>query len=496
MDICRRKFGACILAGLAARAVALPPRPKLLVLLILEQLRPDYLDNIWPQTGTGGLRRLVDGGAYFPDCRHSASTFTASTLATLATGAWPAQHGIVADSWYDRRAKKPVRASDEDLRATTLGSQIVAAPDTRLFVTSLDPVDSALFAGTSAARLFWMSDGGQFVTRGPEPRWLADYNRLKPIQTLHNAPWVAVGAPTDAPRLRTLAFDPAHPQEFLSLYKASPFAQAAQFEFAAELISRERLGQSSTFDFLCIISSPAALLGYESGAHSPLMRQMTLQLDRQLEFLLAQLDRAPGIDMFNFVLAGAHGAPPAPANETRARLAVNGEMLAQAIQQSLTKSNGGRIAKYLYPFLYLDMDGSPVPEASREAAGRAALEQPQVAAYFTAGGACSIHDDWERRFRNSFFQGRAGDVMLSYNPEYIEDYGAGRGISYGSLYNYDVRTPLCFYGPQFRARALEYPVEAVDIAPTLARAIGVASPSSSVGRVLADAFAGPEPRTQ
>jgi arylsulfatase A-like enzyme len=82
--------------------------------------------------------------------------------------------------------------------------------------------------------------------------------------------------------------------------------------------------------------------------------------------------------------------------------------------------------------------------------------------------------------------------MLSYRPEYVEDFGLMRGISYGSLYNYDIRTPLCFYGPQFRARVFEQPVEAVDIAPTLARAMGVASPSSSTGRVLGEAFAGAE----
>ena len=123
-------------------------------------------------------------------------------------------------------------------------------------------------------------------------------------------------------------------------------------------------------------------------------------------------------------------------------------------------------------------------------AGRAALEQPAVAAYYTAGGECSVHDDWERRFRNSFHPRRAGDVMLSYQPEYVEDYGQGRGISYGSLYNYDIRTPLCFYGPQFRAAVFEQSVEAVDLAPTLARALGVAPPSSGSGRVLGEAFAG------
>jgi hypothetical protein len=493
MDICRRKFGACILAGLAPRALALPPRPKLLVLLVLEHLRPDYLDAVWGQVGPGGLRRIVEGGAFFPDCRHVASSFSSSTLATLSTGAWPAQHGIVADTWYDRASRRPVRASDEALLATTLTAQVTSTPGTRAFVISLNAPEGSLVSGNSGARQFWMDDEGRFTGRGQLPPWVPDYNVSKPLERFHNAAWVAVGANPQAPPLRTLTFDRSRPQssqEFLSTYRASPFAQAAQFEFLHEMVVHERLGQADTLDFVCLVASSSALLGYETGARSPLMQQMTLQLDRQIESLLNQLDQALGVRTYNLVLAGAHGGPPAPAPDARPRMAVNGELLAQAIQQGLTASGNGRVEKYLYPFLYLDTRGFLSPEPARQVAGRAALEQPAVAAYYTAGGECSVHDDWERRFQNSFHPRRTGDVMLSYLPEYIEDYGVGRGISYGSLYNYDIRTPLCFYGPQFRAAVFEPPVQTVDIAPTLARAMGVAPPSSSLGRVLGEAFAG------
>ena len=112
-----------------------------------------------------------------------------------------------------------------------------------------------------------------------------------------------------------------------------------------------------------------------------------------------------------------------------------------------------------------------------------------MAGFYTAGGACSTHDEWERRFRNSFQMSRSGDVMLSYRAEYIEETGQGRGISYGSLYNYEVRVPLCFYGSPFRTGVFDAPVESVDIAPTLARLLGVSAPSSAVGRVLAEALA-------
>ncbi len=496
MDICRRKFGACILAGLGSggfsRTFALPPRPKLLVLVVLEQIRPDYFDSIWGRVSPGGLRRLIENGAYFPDCRHLASSFPSSSLATLATGAWPAQHGIVADRWYDRKERGPVRASADALLATTLPGQVAEAPNSRVFVVAQDEAKGAIFAGSPLARLFWMGDDGAVATQGDNPWWLPDYNRLHPLTALHDADWLAVGAKPGSPALRKLKFDPARPQDFLALYRSSPYAQTALFDFAGELINREKLGQSNTFDLLCIVSSASSRLGYDTGARSPLMLQMMLQFDRNLEKLFEQLDRAPGANTYNFVLAGAHGAPAEPPSFARPRMAVDGEMLAQTIQRKLSLNKAGRLEKYLYPFVYLEGGGGRAPESAALAAGRAAMDEPEVAAFFTAGGESSVHNDWERRFRNSFHSVRSGDVMLSYQAEYVEEFGTGRGISYGSLYDYDIKVPLCFFGPQFRAGVFESPVESVDLAPTLARAIGVAPPSSSSGRVLGQAFEGAE----
>jgi hypothetical protein len=473
---------------MAGRLMALPARPKLLVLVIVEQFRPDYLDFAASSLASGGFRRLLDKGAFFPDCRHLASTFPASSIATLATGAWPAQHGIAADSWYDRSIRKAVPASDEALLATSLASQVVAEPANRVTIVSLNEPHGALFAGTPDARLFSMDETGQFSTPGDPPDWLAAFNVAKNPAGLHGARWLALGAKPDAPALRTLTFSPSHPAEFLALYKSSPFAQDAQFDLAMELIDREKLGQGGTFDFLCILAGSTGLLGYETGALSPLMRQMTLRLDQKIESLLNQLAKAPGEKNFSFVIVGAHGAPPEPATDMRDRMAVSGETVAQAVDRYLHATGSGRVEKYVYPFLYLDTSGFRDPEPVRQAAARAAMDHPAVAGYFTAGGACSTHDEWERRFRNSFHPVRSGDVILSYQPEYIEDYSQGRGISYGSLYNYDVQAPLVFYGPQFRPGVFEAPVESVDVAPTLARAIGVAAPSSSTGRVLGEAL--------
>jgi hypothetical protein len=236
-----------------------------------------------------------------------------------------------------------------------------------------------------------------------------------------------------------------------------------------------------------------AELGYDTGARSVLMQQMALDLDKRLESLFAQLIRTQGETGFNVAVVGGHGVAPEPTAESRAesrtRMAVRGEDLAAAIQRSLAASASGRVEKYVYPFLYLATDGVRDPEPLRLTAARAALQYPGVAGFFTAGGNCSVHNEWEVRFRNSFHPLRSGDVMLSYRPEYVESFAQDRGVSYGSLYNYDALVPMGFYGPQFRAGEHEQLIESVDFAPTLARAIGVALPPSSTGRALAEALA-------
>jgi len=498
MGICRRHFGLATLAGLAIRpGLSLLPRPKLLVLVILGLTRSDTFLSLWPQLSSTGLRHILEKGAYFLDCRHTASTWPSTTTATLATGTWPDQHGIVADFWYDRAAKAVVTASEEEMLATTLASEIAAEPRTRVYVAGMDGAQVGIFSGTPAANLYWMDENGLFVTRSEAPDWLDGFNRRSTApEKLHDARWLVLGgrtSPENTPTLRILNFSAGRPREFMTLYKSSPFAQTALFDFMSELIARERLGQKDTFDFVCLLAGASTRLGYETGARSPLLEQMTLHLDRSLEALLAQCNRGapsgPGDGNFNLVLAGSHGAPPEPPADKRVRMAVKGEAVAQAVDDALRTGGMGRVEKYVYPFLYLDTNGFRDPEEARRAAARAAMGLPAVNGYYTAAGACSVHDDWERRFRNSFHPKRSGDLMLSYQAGYIEDSGKGRGISYGSLYNYDVSVPLCFYGPQFTAGSYESPVQSVDVAPTLARVSGVAAPSSSTGRILTEALA-------
>ena len=392
---------------------------------------------------------------------------------------------MVADQWYDRTAARVVAAGPRHLAAATLADEAAAQGRTRVFVFGSQETQAGLLAGRATGRLFSMTGAGEFIARGERPEWLPEYNRLHPVENARDAKWVALGASAGVPPLRVLTYNPERPDDYYALYRSSPFAQASQFEFLRELVAREKMGQGETFDFLAASFDATALLGYETGADSPLMEQMVLHLDRELEFTLEMLNKTVGAGRYTLALTAAHGAVRAPEAASRSQVAVNGEALARALDRALVER---RVEKYVYPFLYLRGDAAARPSReTRAAAGRTALTMPQVAGFFTADGDCSHYGAWQRRFRNSFHQPRSGDLMLSYKPGYVEDYGAGRGISYGSLYNYDARVPLFLYGPSFRPGIYERTVEAVDVAPTLASAAGIAPPSSSTGTVLAAA---------
>jgi hypothetical protein len=505
MSISRRRFAATVAAGLTgflpARPGALRPRPKLFVFLIAEQFRQAYLDRCARALVAGGFKRLMEEGIYYPDCRIAATSFTAGGLATLATGAYPQLHGIVADQWYDRRAGAPAKASAKMLQATTLADEAarLGQDKSRTFCVGLNRDSLSLLAGGSPAQLVWMDDQGQFTAGPHDLDWLTGYNSERPMENLYNAPWMAVGAGEGFPPLRTLTFDPSRPEEFMNLYRSSPFGQDAQFELLRKVLAVEKLGQGDTLDFIFASLGSMALLGYETGSDSPLMEQMVQRLDRQVKVTLETLDRVPGAGNYNLIFAAAHGAPPEQDGVAHQRKAVDGEKLAQAVSGGLSEwidkgtVKNVYVEKYVYPFLYLKLDAlrkqNVAPRSARRVAAELALRYPGVAGYYTADGECSHGGEWRRRFENSFRELRSGDVMLSYEPGTVEETGIRHGISYGSLYNYDTSVPLFLYGGQFGAQVIERGIELVDVAPTVARAAELSLPSSATGAVLGEALA-------
>ena len=177
-----------------------------------------------------------------------------------------------------------------------------------------------------------MDEAGQFATTGETPGWLAGWNSTNSPDRLRGEKWTLLGGKPDAPPMRVLEYDATKPAAFAALLKSSPFAQAAQFDALGECVERERMGLGDTLDVACALVGAGERLGYEQGARSPLMSQLLLHLDRSLDGLIARLTKAVGENGFTLVVAGAHGAPPQPSDDARARMEVDGESVAQVVE--------------------------------------------------------------------------------------------------------------------------------------------------------------------
>src|SRR6266567_781352 len=218
VQLSRRRFAATLSGSLgAARLAAVPSRPKLCVLLAAEQFRSDYLSQFAGLFGPGGFRRLMEQGAFLPDCRMASSSFSATGLATIATGAYPEAHGIVAESWYDAASKKIIAANASLTLADTLADQVAGAGG-RVFAAGMHRDHAELLvrgAPSSRTRHTVLALEGP---PGEEPAWVEAFRQSHSPDRYKNAKWNALQAAANAPPLRVLVDDPERPQEFMALY--------------------------------------------------------------------------------------------------------------------------------------------------------------------------------------------------------------------------------------------------------------------------------------
>jgi predicted AlkP superfamily pyrophosphatase or phosphodiesterase len=320
-------------------ASAYDHRPRLVVILVIDQFRGDYLERWRSQFGPNGFRMLMERGAWFTECYYDyANLRTAPGHATLGTGAYTNGHGIMANDWYDEDRNgifasvkdkdfKVVGVSQGDgvsprnLLATTFGDELKLATQgrSRVFGIALKNHSAVLPVGHTADAAFWIDkDTGLWVTStyyrkdGTLPGWAQKFNDEK-----HNEKYWGLEFKDSAGKvLRTTARGQkdidGSPLDFYETIGRTPFATDYTFEFARALITSEALGKSDTTDLLSISISGYDILGHKVGPDSPQQAAETLALDRQLAEFLAFLGRQIGMENVWIALSADHGVAPLP----------------------------------------------------------------------------------------------------------------------------------------------------------------------------------------
>ena len=530
-------LGIVLLLLVPGRALAQEPvaKPKLVVVLVIDQFRPDYLQRFRPYFGRGGFNLLLRRGANFRQAEYQhAATLTCPGHAVILTGSHANLNGIIANQWFDQKSGRqeyctadssatligslaPGR-SPRNLLASTIGDQLKEATGGRGKVISVAGKDRAaiMLGGHRADAAYWMEDSlfvsSTYYMQGL-PRWVEEFNASGRVRSyagkfwsrlLSRSAYATLGPDDVAAEENVAGMGRIFPHRlsdstarFLGAFKSSPFQNEVLIEFAMRAVGTEKLGEDDDPDLLGVSLSANDLIGHAFGPASHEVMDVTVRTDRLLERFFAFLDQRIGLGHTLVVLTADHGVAPLPetVEPNRGGARLNPAGIADAAESALKAQFGAGPAPgwVLYtstPWLYLNIKalrqrGIALGEAERTARAAVrgvrgvhqaltATELRQQQASGTASSAAF-----------SFHPERSGHVYFELKP-FVIPAREPVGTTHGSPWSYDTRVPLLWMGAAVRRGAYAGPVSIADIAPTLAAILGIATPAGSQGRVLAE----------
>lgn len=513
-----------------------PGRPRLVVFLVVDGLPQRQVVDYREQLAPDGLRRFLDRGAWFPDAHYGyAFSVTAPGHATMLTGAYPHRTGIIGNDWRDpvtgeveyctgddrytyigNTTKKLDGTSPKNLKVETVGDVLRRAnPDSKVIAISGKDRGSILPAGKSGIAYMYMSQSGQFASSTfymkEHPPWVDSYNGQKNADRYFHAEWKALLPQTAYAKslpdnqkwyvkggaLPAKMGDgqdkPGAP--FYSALLRSPFVDEMTLQFARAAIRGEGLGSDDAPDILSVSLSGHDYVNHGFGAESRLSHDHVLQLDLLLQSFFHDLDAMVGKDNYVAVLTADHGFMPAP--EYAAAKGVGGgrQSGSQAIER-MNKALGARFGdgkwvKYISARSFvidrkLAADRKVDANVLMEEVRTLALAEPGVMAAYTRPefeSGSKKGQPWFDPMAKSWNRERSGDVEFALKAYWMMT--TSSAATHGSPHPYDTHIPILFYGPAWvKAGRNDTRVEVVDVAPTLARMLGVAAPPASEGRVL------------
>ena len=513
-----------------------PPSTKLVLLIVVDQMRADFLTR-FDDLYEGGFKRLMEDGAVFPDAayRH-AVTVTAAGHATVGTGQHPSHHGLVGNTWWDYTAGKDrncvaddsvesvggpgTKASPSTLLADTIGDKLKQAnPESKVVGVSWKDRSAILPAGREADAAFWFSaDCGCFVTstfyEETAPSWLERFNAGKPADRWAGKAWERLlddeqiyidraredAYPTEGDGKATVFPHPMPElsKQYYSAMNKTPYADELILEAALAAMDGYGLGEDEHPDVLTIGFSGTDAIGHAYGPFSQEAMDQNLRLDRLLGRLLDEVDSKVGLENVVVALTADHGALPLAEFVEGKR--ISAAEIAEAVNQEVRRRMPALdevVASVNAGTIYLDLarieaEGVAVDEV--ETAAIAGLmstgEVDRVYAKIDLNGPEPVNDPYWLLHRNSFYEPRSPQLLVLWKPMVYP--GGKLGTGHGSAYDYDRHVPVVLYGRGVKGGA--YPGQAgpEDIAPTLAKMLGVEMPVESDARILEEALVTPE----
>jgi predicted AlkP superfamily pyrophosphatase or phosphodiesterase len=521
-----------------------PVRPKLVLVLSIDQMRFDYLARFAPLY-KGGLRTLADRGAVFSNAKyHHSAAETGPGHAVLLSGQHPSHSGIVANDWWDSYLKKVVNVVDDPFHLPLGGEGRSASPANALSFTvgdvlkvknplsrvvgvSLKDRSAILMGGRRADAAYWYETaGGKFITStyymSEAPTWLVKWNSQRLPDGYAGKPWTRLIADegiyekyagADAIEgewdRKDIVFPHAvrgKPPERLYYddFRRTPFADEVTLSAALEAMKAHQLGMDDNTDIFAVGFSATDVVGHTYGAESQEVMDQLLRLDVVLEKLFKEIDNTVGLANTLVVLSADHGSMPLVENLQRAGIEArraSPKVLETAVQQAFERRFPGvnGLMAYFATDIYLDTEVMAQHKLDRktveETATRALMSTGLVEKVYTHSDLMSVGDSTDpflKLFQNAFFQSRTPHLsVLVKKYVYLSSQPGGTG--HGTAHEYDRHVPIVFMGAGIKAGTYGAECGPEDIAPTLAHLLGLEYPREFQSRPLTEMLAAGTP---
>ena len=515
-------------------------RPKLVVGLVVDQMRWDYLYRYYEKYQNDGFKRLLKQGYSLNNIHiNYIPTYTAVGHTTIYTGSVPAIHGIAGNDWYDKSTGKDVYCTEDDsvkpvgtanakvgnqsprnLWSTTVTDELRLATnfEAKVVGVSLKDRASILPAGHNPTGAFWFDDSsGNFVTSSyymnQLPKWMIDFNALNVADNLVKNGWNTLlpiadyteSSPDNSPwegllgSAKTPTFPYSNlPADYLAKkdnIRYTPFGNTLTLKVAEAAIKGENLGADEITDFLAINLASTDYAGHKFGPNSVEVEDVYLRLDRDLAEFFKYLDQNVGKDQYTVFLSADHGGAHSEGfmEEHKMPTGFYGENAKKEYNQLLKDKFGidqlvvevTNSQVYLNDQVMMDnkMDADQVKQflidhLNKDKAVLFAVDMKKT-------GASSIPEPIKTRIVNGYNWQRSGDIQIIFHDSWLPSY-AKMGTTHGSWNSYDSHIPLIFMGWGIKNGESNKDYNMTDIAPTISALLHIQFPSGNIGNPITE----------
>jgi predicted AlkP superfamily pyrophosphatase or phosphodiesterase len=511
-------------------------QPKLVVGIVVDQMRYEYLYRYQSKFGEGGFKRLLNQGF---NCQNTqfdyTPTYTGPGHASVYTGTTPAIHAIAANNWYKRELGRMIYCTEDttvstvgsasdaghmsprNMQTTTITDQLRLATSMRSKVIGISMKDrgSILPAGHLANAAYWYeSKSGNWISSTyymqELPQWVKDFNSSKEPEKYLSQPWNPLlpldqytassedNQPFESPfkgeEQPVFPHDlPALRGKDYSILTGTPFGNTFTRDFAKAAIKAENLGRSGVTDFLALSFSSPDYIGHQFGPNSIELEDTYIRLDKDLEDFLNFLDKEIGKDQYLLFLTADHGVAMVPDYAHALKLPAGAFQIGtwlDSLNQYLSTlyGNGKWIENYSNDQIYLNhkliRDKKLNLQEIQQKTADFMLANDLVVRTLTAstlqGGALPL--EILEKIQRGYSPQENGDVYLLLKPGWFK--GDFPGTTHGSPYRYDTHAPLLFFGWNIQPGKTAKPVNITDIAPTIANMLNISEPNGTIGHPI------------